>query len=165
MAQILVIGPMGVGKTTIGKAVAKRLNLPFIDTDHVVEKSVGKTVADIFIEDGEPFFREKEESALAQALSTDGVVALGGGACVAEESQAAIRKSGARVIFLDISLSEVSKRIGFDKARPLLAINPRSKWQELMNVRRPIYESLADKIILVDGKKISQIVDEVVAAS
>lgn len=165
MAQILVIGPMGVGKTTIGKAVAKRLNLTFVDTDHVVEKSVGKTVADIFIEDGEPFFREKEKSALAQALSTDGVVALGGGACVAEESQAAIRKSGARVIFLDISLSEVSKRIGFDKARPLLAINPRSKWQELMNVRRPIYESLADKIILVDGKKISQIVDEVVAAS
>ena len=161
MPSHILIGPMGVGKSTVGAELAKALNTPFIDTDRVIEERSGKSVSDIFIEDGETAFRAKEEDVLIETLKNDGVLALGGGACVSERAQDALRKSGAQIIFLDISLAEVSKRVGFDQARPLLALNPRTKWQELMEKRRSIYESLASKHILVDGKSVSDIVSEI----
>lgn len=161
MASYILIGPMGVGKTTIGRTLAQRLTLDFIDSDQIIEKRQGKSISEIFIEDGEAAFRNVEREVVLAAIDQPGVVALGGGACLTSEAQAAISASGAEVIFLDISLSEVSKRVGFDKARPLLAINPRSKWQELMAVRRPLYEKLATHQIVVDGKTKSEIVEEI----
>ena len=161
MARYILIGPMGVGKTTIGSALAQRLSLEFNDSDHIIEEREGKSIGEIFIEDGEAAFRRVEEEVVLAAIEEPGVLALGGGACLSAQAQEAITASGAEVVFLDISLSEVSKRVGFDKARPLLAINPRSKWQELMAARRPLYEKLATLQIVVDGKNKSEIVDEI----
>ena len=156
---------MGVGKTSIGLALAKKLNENFVDTDEAIEKSTGKSVSEIFLEDGEESFRILEAKALADGLKSAGILSLGGGACIPSKAQELIRASSGQVIFLDISLKEVSGRIGFDKARPLLAINPRSKWQNLMEARRPIYESLSDNTILVDGKSEEEIVEEILGAS
>lgn len=165
MATHILIGPMGVGKSTVGAELARRIGQPFIDTDALIEKQTGRTISDIFVEDGEPKFREIESRVVQDSLNAPGVISLGGGACVSEPARTHIVQSNALVIFLDISLSEVSKRVGFDQARPLLAINPRSRWQELMNARRPIYEELADRTIVVDGKSVEEIVDEIVAAA
>ena len=165
MATYILIGPMGVGKSTVGAELAHRLGETFIDTDALIEERTGRTIADIFVEDGEAAFREIESTVVLESLNTPGVLSLGGGACVSEPALTEIAQSSAHVIFLDISLSEVSKRVGFDQARPLLAINPRSRWQELMSARRPIYEKLADQTIVVDGKGVKEIVDEIVMAS
>ena len=156
---------MGVGKTSVGQALAHRLNSTFTDTDLMVEERTGRTISEIFVEDGEPAFRKLEGDALRDALKTDGVLALGGGACTSSEAQGLIQGAKAIVIFLDISLKEVSSRVGFDSARPLLAINPRSQWQNLMEARRPIYQRLADITILVDGKSVDAIVEEIVGAN
>lgn len=164
MASYILIGPMGVGKTTIGKALAHELSLDFNDTDELIEARVGKPIGDIFVEDGEEFFREIELQVVLESLPAPGVLSLGGGACLSQQAQSAIKSSGAKVIFLDISLAEVSKRVGFDKARPLLAINPRSQWQSLMDIRKPIYASLASQHLVVDGKSSHDIVTEIVGA-
>ena len=159
--RLILIGPMGVGKSTLGMELAHRLGTSFLDTDEMVEGEAKKSVSEIFLDEGEERFRELESDALAQALDSDGIVALGGGACVAESAQAQLRNTKAPIVFLNISLSAISSRVGFDKARPLLAINPRSKWQELMEKRRPIYEGLATTTITVDGRTVDDLVTEI----
>lgn len=165
MPTHILIGPMGVGKTSIGQSLAKRLAVDFHDTDLMVEERTKQSISEIFVEQGEESFRKLEYEELLQGLNFDGVLALGGGACVTDLAQRAIRNSRAKVIFLDISLKEVAARVGFDSARPLLAINPRSQWQSLMDARRPIYLALAEMTIQVDGKSIGEIVDEIVGGA
>lgn len=161
--RLVLIGPMGAGKTTVGEALAKELACEFADTDALIETDQGKSVSEIFVEDGEPHFRLVEESIVIDALiSVEGVLSLGGGAVMNQEVQIALKNSPAKKIFLDISLSAVSPRVGFDNARPLLMVNPRQKWAELMNVRRPTYESLADMTIDVSEKTISEITQEII---
>ena len=152
---------MGVGKTTIGTSLAHRLSLPFHDSDRLIEERFHKSISEIFIEDGEDEFRRREREVVLEVIPQPGVLALGGGACLSPDAQAAIATSGAIVVFLDVSLPEIAKRVGFDKARPLLAINPRSTWQELMAARRPTYEKLATIKVVVDGKSKNEIVDEI----
>lgn len=161
--KIVLIGPMGAGKTTVGAEVAKRLNCSFADSDQLIEADQGKSISEIFIEDGEPHFRLVEESIVIDALlAEEGVLSLGGGAVTNDATRRAIASNAAKKIFLDISLSAVSPRVGFDSARPLLMVNPRQKWAELMNARRPIYESLADSKIDVSEKSVEEIVSEIV---
>ena len=161
--KIVLIGPMGAGKTTVGAEVAKRLNCSFADSDQLIEADQGKSISEIFIEDGEPHFRLVEESIVIDALlAEEGVLSLGGGAVTNDATRRAIASNAAKKIFLDISLSAVSPRVGFDSARPLLMVNPRQKWAELMNARRPIYESLADLKIDVSEKSVEEIVSEIV---
>ena len=161
--KIVLIGPMGAGKTTVGAEVAKRLNCSFADSDQLIEADQGKSISEIFIEDGEPHFRLVEESIVIDALlAEEGVLSLGGGAVTNDATRRAIASNAAKKIFLDISLSAVSPRVGFDSARPLLMVNPRQKWAELMNARRPIYESLADFRIDVSEKSVEEIVSEIV---
>lgn len=161
MPTHILIGPMGAGKSTIGAMLAKKLGADFLDTDQMVEARAGKSIGEIFVDDGEELFRALESDALKSALASRGVISLGGGACISSTAQDLIRNSDAEIIFLDISLSRVADRIGFDKARPLLAINPRSQWQKLMDERRPIYANLASRHILVDDKGVDQIVTEI----
>lgn len=157
--KVILIGPMGSGKSTIGKALAQQLATTFCDTDSVIEKATGRSIADIFLEDGEDEFRILEKKALREELlKDDTVLALGGGAPISPEAQAALRASGSFLIFLDISLATVAPRIGFNRDRPLLLNNPRGQWQILMEARRPIYESLAK--LTVDTNEMSE--DEVV---
>ena len=153
---------MGSGKTTIGKLIASRLNLPFRDTDQVIEEDSGKSVSEIFLEDGEDSFRAIEKSVLRkELLSDDTILALGGGAPMSIDAQSALRAIASPVIYFDISLSSVAPRIGFNRDRPLLLNNPRGEWELLMQERRPIYESIADTVIDVNGKSEMDIVDEI----
>ena len=163
--RLVLIGPMGAGKTTVGRSVAERLSCEFADTDALIEADQGKSVSEIFVEDGEPHFRLVEESIVIDALiSESGVLSLGGGSVMNEEVQKALKSSTAKKIFLDISLAAVSPRVGFDNARPLLMVNPRQKWAELMNLRRPTYEALADISIDVSDKSVSDIASEIIGA-
>jgi shikimate kinase len=161
--RLVLIGPMGAGKTTVGLEIAKQLGLEFADTDSLIEADQGKSVSEIFVEDGEPHFRLVEESIVIDALlERDGVLSLGGGAVMNDATQVAIKASPAKKVFLDISLSAVAPRVGFDSARPLLMVNPRQKWSELMTLRRPIYESLADISIDVSELTVSEIASEII---
>jgi len=160
--RVILIGPMGSGKTTIGQLIAKRLDIAFRDTDQVVEEETGRTVSDIFLEDGEDAFRLLEKGVLRNELLSDGtVLALGGGAPISMDAQSALRAIASPVVYLDISLATVAPRIGFNRDRPLLLHNPRGQWQTLMEVRRPIYESIADTVIDVNTKSETEIVDEI----
>lgn len=163
--RLVLIGPMGAGKTTVGREIATILKCSFADTDALIEADQGKSVSEIFVEDGEPHFRLVEESIVIDALiSEDGVLSLGGGAVMNDAVQEALKKSPAKKVFLDISLAAVSPRVGFDSARPLLMVNPRQKWAELMTARRPIYESLADLTIDVSEKSVDEITKEIIGA-
>jgi shikimate kinase len=153
---------MGSGKTTIGQLIAKRLDIAFRDTDQVVEEETGRTVSDIFLEDGEDAFRLLEKGVLRNELLSDGtVLALGGGAPISIDAQSALRAIASPVVYLDISLATVAPRIGFNRDRPLLLHNPRGQWQTLMEARRPIYESIADTVVDVNTKSETEIVDEI----
>ncbi|MFL6152639.1 MAG: shikimate kinase [Ornithinibacter sp.] len=142
MPRVVLVGPPGSGKSTVGAALAELLGLPLHDTDAAIEAAAGRTISDIFVEDGEPAFRELERAEVARALAEEaGVLALGGGAPV--DPQTEQRLVGETVVFLDVGIADASKRVGFDQSRPLLAVNPRASWVRLMNERRPVYERVA----------------------
>ena len=163
--RIILIGPMGSGKTTIGQLIADSLQIPFRDTDHVIEEISGKTISDIFLDEGEESFRALEKKVLRDELLSDNtVLALGGGAPISIDAQSALRAIASPVIYLDVSLSTVAPRIGFNRDRPLLLHNPRGQWQTLMEVRRPIYESIADIVIDVNDKSETEVVDQILEA-
>ena len=163
--RIILIGPMGSGKTTIGQLIADSLQIPFRDTDHVIEERSGKTISDIFLDEGEESFRALEKKVLRDELLSDNtVLALGGGAPISIDAQSALRAIASPVIYLDISLSTVAPRIGFNRDRPLLLHNPRGQWQTLMEARRPIYESIADIVIDVNDKTKREVVDQILEA-
>ncbi|MHA7133053.1 shikimate kinase [Oerskovia turbata] len=165
---VVLIGPPGSGKSTVAGLLSERLGLPARDTDTDVEVVAGKSVAEIFVEDGEPRFRDLEREAVTQALAVhDGVLALGGGAVLDEHSQAALEAyaaGGGVVVFLDVSLAHAGPRVGFNQARPLLLGNPRAKWQALMEARRPVYERLATLRVVTDARTPRQVAGEIEAA-
>jgi shikimate kinase len=138
----------------VGRALSKELSMPFIDSDSEIEKVAGKTISEIFVDDGEQVFR-KMEIEIVSKLLTDftGVIALGGGAPITLETQQKLDSSDFPIIFIDVSISQAANRVGFNKDRPLLLINPRQQWLNLMNDRRPIYERLASEIVSSDNKK------------
>ncbi|MSZ27580.1 MAG: AAA family ATPase, partial [Actinobacteria bacterium] len=148
LKKIVLIGPPGAGKSSIGKALAKELNLNFIDSDSEIEKISHKKISEIFIEDGEPAFRLLEVDVVRKVLADfDGVISLGGGAPINKEIQEVLQDANYPVVFIDVSIAQAATRIGFNKDRPLLLVNPRQQWISLMNDRRPIYEKLASQTI------------------
>ncbi len=158
----VLVGPPGAGKSTVGAALAERLGVALHDTDAAIEAAAGRTISDIFIEEGEPAFRDLERAEVARALDEErGVVALGGGAVMDPTTRAAL--VGHAVVFLDVSIADASKRIGFDRSRPLLAVNPRASWVAMMNDRRPVYEEVAAVRVDTAGRTPDDIADEVVA--
>ncbi|MEU8803530.1 shikimate kinase [Spirillospora sp. NPDC048819] len=161
--KAVIIGPPGSGKTTIGGALAERLGVPLRDTDADVEKTAGKPVGEIFVDDGEERFRELERAAVAAALAEhEGVVALGGGAVLAEGTQELL--AGHTVVYLRVGLSEAIKRVGLASARPLLVLNPRSQMRKLLEERLPIYERLGTVAVDTDGREPGDVVEEIVEA-
>jgi len=164
--QIILIGPPGAGKSTIGLSLAKKMKVKFADTDALIEAKLDKKISDIFVDLGEPVFRTEELIVLAEVLQSDnGVVSLGGGAPISPQAQELLRNSGAIVIFLDISLGKAAARVGFNRDRPLLLGNPRAQWNELMNSRRPIYESLATAVVPVDDRSVNEICADILAVA
>jgi shikimate kinase len=161
--SIILIGPPGSGKSTIGKALSRKLAIPFTDTDDLIEARTGTSISQIFIDQGEPWFRDLEKEVLQEELAKiNGVLSLGGGAPLSDFAQELLRKSDAAVVYLDVSLATAAPRVGFNRDRPLLLNNPRGAWQELMDKRRPIYEALATYVVKVDERAPKDIVDEIV---
>ncbi|GAA3216807.1 shikimate kinase [Actinocorallia longicatena] len=158
----VVIGPPGSGKTTIGTGLAELLGVPFRDTDLDIEVLAAKPISEIFIDDGEQAFRELERRAVAAALEEHGgVVALGGGAILSEETQALL--AGHTVVYLEVSLSEAVKRVGLNSARPLLVLNPRSQLRKLLDERLPIYERLAKITAVTTDRTPEEVVADLAA--
>jgi shikimate kinase len=165
---IILIGPPGAGKTTVGSMLAARLGVGFTDTDAVVEEAAGKPVSDIFITDGEAEFRRLEREAVAAALAGDngtgtavtGVLGLGGGAVMDEQTQ--VRLAGRAVVYLETGFSELAKRVGLDRARPLLiGTNPRGQLKSLLDQRLPVYGRLAWLTVGTDGREPEAIAAEI----
>ena len=155
--HVVLVGPPGSGKSTVGVALGERWQLAVRDTDADVEVMAGKPIPEIFIEDGEPQFRTLEAAAVAVALAEhDGVLALGGGAVLDPRTQellADYRATGGVVVFLDVSLAHAAPRVGFNTSRPLLLGNPRAQWSALMEARRPVYEAVSNLRVLTDGHR------------
>jgi shikimate kinase len=161
--KVVLVGPPGSGKTTVGELLAARLGTGFDDTDRQIEAAAGTTISDIFIESGEEVFRKLERDAVAKSLrESDGVLALGGGAILDEGTRQLLRQHV--VVYLDIELADATKRVGMNRDRPLLLGNPRAQLHALMNARRPLYEEVATHTISTSGKEPSVVVDEIVEA-
>jgi shikimate kinase len=148
---IVLVGPMGVGKSTVGRLLAQRLGVGYRDTDDDIVAAQGRTIADIFVDDGEGAFRAIEKQAVRTALTGhDGVLALGGGAILDADTRALL--AGQRVVYLSMDVEEAVRRTGLNAARPLLAVNPRRQWRELMEARRHLYEEIATAVVPTDGR-------------
>lgn len=161
--RVILIGPPGAGKSSVGRSLARLLQEEFIDTDVVIAARENKSISEIFVDQGEPYFRKVEEEVLLDVLKNhSGVLSLGGGAPLSSTAQSAIKESGSSVIFLDVSLSAAAPRVGFNRDRPLLLGNPRAQWQELMNTRRPIYESLSQHQVVTDKLSPTQAANAIV---
>ena len=158
--RVVLVGPPGSGKTSVGQALADSWGVEFRDTDHDIEQSSGMSVADIFVELGEPDFRERERTAVEAALREHaGVLALGGGSVV--DGQTRQMLSQARVVFLEVGLAAAMSRLEMNRSRPLLLGNVRSTWQTLEAARRPLYEEVADQVVSTDERSIDDIATEI----
>lgn len=161
--RVVLIGAMGAGKTTVGGLLADAWGVGFRDTDHDVETTSGRSISDIFVEDGEPAFRELERAAVAAALAEhSGVLALGGGAVLDPDTQALL--AGHPVVYLEVGLADASQRVGLGVSRPLLLGNVRGRVKQLLDERAPIYRRLATVIVNTDGRSAADVADEVRAA-
>jgi shikimate kinase len=160
---VVLVGPPGAGKTTVGLVLARIHGVTFRDTDADIEARAGKPIPDIFVDDGEPRFRELEHEVVAEALAAhDGVLALGGGAVMDPATRGLL--GPARVVFLDVDLADAVRRVGLDAPRPLLVGNPRARWRELMEQRRPLYEEVATAVVPTAGRTPEEVAEGITAA-
>jgi len=151
---------MGAGKTTVGEILADGLGVSVRDTDADVEALVGKTVQEVFVDDGEARFRQLEKAAVAAALAEhDGVLSLGGGAVLDPDTRALLR--GQDVVFLRVGLADAVKRVGLGAGRPLLLGNVRAQVKKLLDERAPIYAQVATLVVDTDGRTPREIADEI----
>ena len=149
--RAVLVGPPGAGKSTVGRLLAAELGVGFRDTDDDVEAVAGKSISDIFFEDGEARFRELERDAVAKALAEhEGVLSLGGGAVLDAGTRALLRSH--RVLFLSVGLADAAKRVGLSRDRPVLALNPRATLHALLEERLPLYREVATVEIVTDGR-------------
>lgn len=160
---VVLVGAPGAGKTAVGRLVASRLGVAFRDTDDDVVGRAGKTIADVFVDEGEAVFREWEREAVFTALRDhDGVLALGGGAVL--DSTTRQRLTGHRVVWLAVGLADAAKRVGLARERPVLALNPRATMARLLGERTPLYAEVASFRVDTDGRNLDDVADDVCAA-
>ncbi|MFH8474430.1 3-dehydroquinate synthase [Streptomyces sp. NPDC018000] len=160
---IVLVGPMGVGKSTVGELLAERLGTTYRDTDADVVATAGKPISEIFYDEGEEHFRELERQAVRTAVAEhSGVLALGGGAVLDETTRALL--AGHSVVYLSMDVEEAVKRVGLNTARPLLAVNPRRQWRELMEARRHLYDEVARATVATDARTPEEVAQAVLDA-
>src|SRR3954471_8340905 len=165
---LVLVGPPASGKTTVGMAVAEILGVPFRDTDHDIEEVAGATVADLFVQHGEPHFRALEEQAVARALAEhEGVLALGGGAVTQDATRellVAHGRHGGTVVWLDVDLHSAARRVGLSRDRPILGVNPRAMLRTMLEQRAPLYGEVATLTVATGGRTPEDVVAQVLAA-
>lgn len=163
MENVILIGFMGCGKTTVGLKLSYRLRRTVIDTDKEIEREEKRTISDIFATDGEPCFRDMETACLKRLLeSTDGrIISVGGGLPMREENRELLHELG-QVFYLRAKGETIYERLKGDTTRPLLqGDDPLTKIRTLLQERDPYYREAADVVITVDGKSFDQILDEI----
>ena len=158
--RVVLVGPMGAGKTTVAGLLGDAWGVPVRDTDTDIEAAEGRSISDIFVDDGEDHFRVLEAAAVAEALAGhDGVLALGGGAVLDEKTRGLL--AGHRVVFLRVGLSDAVKRVGLGVGRPLLLGNVRSRIKGLLDERTPVYEAVAAHVVDTDGRTPEEVAADV----
>ena len=164
MANLILVGPMGAGKSTIGRLLAKEVRYLFKDSDKEIEQRTGADIPWIFDVEGEQGFREREQAMIAELCAEDGLVlATGGGVVMRPENRQAIRQGG-RVIYLHTSVEQQLERTSRDRNLPLLrTANPGRVLTELMAIRDPLYREVADIIIETDERPPRLVVQEILA--
>ena len=157
---IVLTGPPAAGKSAVGALLAQRLGAPFVDTDAEIEKVAGKSVGDIFVDDGEATFRDLERAAAQRALAAGGaVVALGSGAVTDPGVQEML--AGQPVAYLAAGFPAIARRLGLDRPRIVLPGNPRGQLRRMLDERRPVYERLAAVTVPADELAPEEIADEI----
>ncbi|GAA2810728.1 shikimate kinase [Streptomyces showdoensis] len=160
---VVLVGPMGSGKSTVGALLAGRLGAAYRDTDADIVAAEGREISDIFVEDGEERFRALEREAVRTAVAEhEGVLALGGGAVLDDGTRALL--AGLPVAYLSMDVEEAVRRVGLGAARPLLAVNPRRQWRELMEARRHLYTEVARVVVATDDRTPEEVADAVLDA-
>lgn len=161
--HLVLVGMMGVGKTTVARVVADRLNRRVLDSDAIIEGRTGRTVREIFAEDGEPAFRAMETEVLLESLAWEEpvVIAGAGGVVLSETNRAALKASGARVVWLCADPATLVERVRSGGHRPLLDADPAGTLQRMFAEREALYREVADAIVLVDNRSVSDVVEAV----
>ncbi len=158
--RLIFVGAPGSGKTTIGKIVATKLDCEFVDVDQEIEMDEKISISEIFVQKGEAYFRELEKKKIALLLNEfNGVLSLGGGAILDEKTREALAISP--VVWLKVSATEASSRVGMGISRPVLVGNVRSKLVKLLEERTPLYEEVADWQIDTTAKSVEEVVSEI----
>ena len=158
--KVVLVGPMGAGKTTVAGLLGDAWGLPVRDTDTDIEAATGREISDIFVESGEDTFRELEAAAVAAAVAEhEGVLALGGGAVLRPGTRDLL--AGLPVVFLRVGLADAVKRVDLGIGRPLLLGNVRSRIKALLDERTPIYESVATHVVETDGRTPDEVAAEI----
>jgi len=156
--RAVLVGLPGAGKSTTGRRLAKRLGVAFVDSDDLVESRVGQTVSEIFATLGEAAFRDAEREAIAAALAGfDGVLALGGGAILADSTRAALAESCVPVVLLNADVATLAERLGPADDRPLLAGDVSGRLAELAAARESLYRDVATLVIDTDRLSPSEV--------
>ncbi|MGO1384501.1 MAG: shikimate kinase [Arachnia sp.] len=160
--SIVLVGAPGAGKSSVGRLLAVKLGTTFVDVDNRIEQVVGKTISEVFADEGEKHFRELEESATLELLEGGGVVSLGGGAVMNPRIREALQ--GHDVIWLEVSISQATRRVGMNNVRPMLLGNVRGRLIELLRERTPWYEEVATTRVMTDKRRPSEVAAELAEA-
>lgn len=164
MRNVFLIGPMGAGKSTIGRLLAKELKYPFKDSDREIEERTGADIPWIFDVEGEEGFRQREEAMIAELVHEDGIVLATGGGVVMRPANRAALKSGGLVVYLRTSVEQQLQRTAKDRQRPLLqTADPEAVLRDLMAKRDPLYREIADLIIETDQRGLKVVVNAILA--
>ena len=164
MRNVFLIGPMGAGKSTIGRLLAKELKYPFKDSDREIEERTGADIPWIFDVEGEEGFRQREEAMIAELVHEDGIVLATGGGVVMRPANRAALKAGGLVVYLRTSVEQQLQRTAKDRQRPLLqTADPEAVLRDLMARRDPLYREIADLIIATDQRGPKVVVNAILA--
>jgi shikimate kinase len=164
--NIFLVGPMGSGKTAVGKQLARRLRLPFVDSDQEIERRTGVDIPFIFDKEGEEGFRARESAVILELAAGSGLVlSTGGGAILRPENREALR-AGGTVVYLETSIARQAERVRRSDHRPLLAgaADPAARLAELMAHRAPLYAGVAHLTVRTDGSRVQDLAERIIAA-
>jgi shikimate kinase len=161
--NVILIGPMGSGKTAVGRSLARHLAKPFYDSDTEIVRRTGVDIPYIFEREGESGFREREREAIEALVALKGIVlATGGGAILLPENRRLLAERGC-VVYLETSVDQQAERVKHGRSRPLLSnADPATRLKELMAQRDPLYRSIADITVSTDGRRVKAVAEDIV---